>query len=50
MEYTVLFNSGLSIEDTVSTKVSADSKEQALEFALAENPEYSGWNNYVKNT
>jgi hypothetical protein len=50
MEYTVVFNSGLSLEDTVSTKVNAASEEEALETALAENPEYCGWNKYVKNT
>jgi hypothetical protein len=49
MEYTIIFNSGLSIEDTVSAKVNADSKEEALELALAENPEYNEWNKYVKN-
>ena len=50
MEYTVIFNSGLSIEDTVYAKVNATSKQEALEIALAENPEYCGCNNYVKNT
>jgi len=49
MVYLVLFNSGLSVEDTISVRVKANSTEEALEIALIENIEYSGWNKYVKN-
>lgn len=46
-DYKVIFNSGLSIDDTIEIILKASSKEDALELALIQNPEYSGWNNYV---
>ncbi len=48
MEFTLIFNSGLSFEDSISLKVNAVSKEEALENALSENPELSGWNYMIK--
>ena len=46
MEYTILFNSGISIEDIVSVTIKASSTEEAVELALAQNKEYCGWNYY----
>jgi len=48
MEFTLIFNSGLSFEDTISLNINAASKEEALENALTENPELSGWNYMIK--
>lgn len=47
-DYKVLFNSGLSFEDTIEINIKANSNEEALELALIQNKEYIGWNNYVK--
>jgi hypothetical protein len=46
-DYKVLFNSGLSFEDTITINIKATSKEEALELALQENTDLSGWNYYV---
>ena len=47
MEYTIQFNSGLSIEDTICVKIKASSTEEAVELALAQNKEYYGWNYFI---
>lgn len=47
MNYKVYFNSGLSFEDTTCISVEASSKQEALELALAQNPEFVGFQNYV---
>jgi len=44
----IIFNSGLSFEDSISLKVDASSFEEALEIALSENPELSTWNYMIK--
>jgi hypothetical protein len=49
MEYTILFNSGLSFEDTISVKVIASSKEEALELAISKNLELSNFYNFIKS-
>lgn len=46
-EFIVMFNSGCW-EDTVRFNVKACSKQEALEIALGDNPEYSFWKNFIK--
>ena len=46
-EFIVMFNSGFW-EDTVCFNVKASSKQEALEIALGNNPEYSFWKNLIK--
>jgi hypothetical protein len=47
MVYTVSFNSGLSADDTISVKIKASSKEEALEIALHQNPELFNWKYFI---
>ena len=44
--FEVFFNNGIW-DDTISFKIKASSKEEALEVALSQTPEYSLWNNFV---
>lgn len=46
-DFKILFNSGLSFEDTVTVNVTAENETDALETALQQFPEYKNWNNYV---
>ena len=46
-DYKVIFNSGLSIDDTIEIIIKASSEQDALELVLIQNPEYIGFNNYV---
>ena len=47
MIYNIIFNSGLSAEDTISFNIKAISKEEALEIALKQNPELTGWYYFI---
>ena len=47
MTYSILFNSGLSVEDTISLSIEASSKEESLELALNKNPELLGWSFFI---
>lgn len=46
-KYKVLFNSGYCFDDTIEVEIEANTKQEALEKALAEYPEYSQWNHYI---
>lgn len=47
MVYTITFYSGLSFEDTLSKRIEASSKEEALELALHQNPELFNWKYFI---
>lgn len=47
--FTVSINSGLSFEDTVTTEVLAENKEEALRTAMEKFNDYSSWNNFVND-
>ena len=48
MSFIVMFNNGIC-DDIVSFKIKASSVEDALLEVLKTNPEYSGWNNFIRN-
>ena len=48
LTFTVKLNSGLSWDDTITVSVIAKDREEALEIALAENPEYTNFNYFIR--
>lgn len=46
-KFKILLNTGYSFEDILEVEVEANSREEALELALAKYPEYSQWNHFI---